>query len=128
MNEKAIELLEKVLEIKSRISPDYSEHTIKLAADEMMVFVEDALILLNQAEAINAELLTACETFPAPNIISVYADFAEECSEKPSMAIYKAKFNGLCAFLRSCEDRAEKIEAAIAKYQSSTSVEPEVRQ
>jgi hypothetical protein len=37
------ELLEKALKVKARISPDYSEHTIKLAVDEMAVLIEDAL-------------------------------------------------------------------------------------
>ena len=61
------------------------------------------------------DLLTACENSPTDNMFSIFADFAEECFSKPSMAVYRNKFIGLATFLRSCEDRAQKIEAAIAK-------------
>lgn len=43
MSKEVITLLKKALKIKDRISLDYSEHTIKLAFDEVMVFIEDAL-------------------------------------------------------------------------------------
>jgi len=82
---------------------------------------------LDQAEASKVELLTVCKNSPNANMFSLFADFAEECFTKPSMAVYRNKFNGLATFLRSCQDRAEKMEAAIAKYQSRQSVEPEVR-
>jgi len=66
------------------------------------------------------DLLAACENFPTANQINLFANFAEECTEKPSMAIYKGRFMTLAAFLRSCEDRVKKVEAAIAKAQSVT--------
>lgn len=70
---------------------------------------------LDNAKASHKDLLAACENSPAANMFSLFADFAEECFTKPSMAVYRNQFTGLATFLRSCVDRAEKMEAAIAK-------------
>lgn len=70
---------------------------------------------LDTSEASKADLLEACENSPAADMFVSFANFAEQCTEKPSMAIYKGRFLGLATFLRSCVDRAEKMEAAIAK-------------
>jgi len=61
------------------------------------------------------DLLAACEKFPTANMFSLFADFAEECFTKPSMAVYRNKFNGLATFLRSCESRAKQAEAVLPK-------------
>lgn len=61
------------------------------------------------------DLLEACLNSPAPNMIAFFADFAEECTKKPSMAVYKSKFVGLATFLRSCKNRAERMQAVIIK-------------
>ena len=71
--------------------------------------------IIERLEASRKELLAACENTPATNMFSLFADFAEECFTKPSMAVYRNQFTGLATFLRSCVDRAEKMEAAIAK-------------
>jgi len=60
------------------------------------------------------QLLEACKHSPAPNFFADFANFAEECSEKRSMAIYKGRFLALTTFLRSCVDRSEKMLAALA--------------
>lgn len=60
-------------------------------------------------------LLAACKNSPAAEMFVSFANFAEQCTEKPSMAVYKSRFLGLATFLRSCVDRAEKMKAAIAK-------------
>lgn len=47
---EAIAKLKEALEIKKQISPDYTEETIKYAADLMMVHIEDALQLLTKEQ------------------------------------------------------------------------------
>ena len=61
------------------------------------------------------EMETALKRSPAPNIFAQFADFAEECMTKPSMAVYKGHFSGLAIFLRSCEGRAEESLAILAR-------------
>ncbi len=61
------------------------------------------------------KLLEACKAGPAPNIFAMFAHFAEECAEKPSMAIYKTNFIAMATFLNSCVDRSEKALQAIAE-------------
>ena len=61
------------------------------------------------------ELLEACKNSPASNMFTRFAKFAEECTEKPSMAVYKLNFMAMATFLRSCENNSQKVEAAIAK-------------
>ena len=61
------------------------------------------------------KLVEALEKGPAPNVFSQFADFAEECMTKPSMAVYKGHFSGLAIFLRSCVSRSEEALQALAK-------------
>ena len=77
--------------------------------------------LTEQKQTLTAQrddLLAACKNSPAPNMFTLFTHFAEECSEKPSMAVYKMNFLKLATFLRSCTDRAEKTMQAIAKAES----------
>lgn len=61
------------------------------------------------------DLLAVCKKGPAPNVFAQFADFAEECMTKPSMAVYKGHFSGLAVFLRSCVSRSEESLQALAK-------------
>lgn len=78
---------------------------------------KEACDIIDTSEASRKDLLEACLTSHKPIWFSEYATFAEVCSLKPTMAVYKQRFVGLAKFLRSCVGEAEKIEAAIAKAQ-----------
>lgn len=90
-------LLEKALEEKSNIHPDYSEHTIKLAADKMMIYIEDALALLDECQGLAKKQTvhiwmgskTACGLEKYPNEDSyIYAP--EICYNKQNAGIVRA--------------------------------------
>lgn len=91
---------------------------IQKAVRKCCLVIQEACDIIDRAESLNADLLEACNNSPAPNYFSTFADFAEECTEKASMAIYKGKFITLATFLRSCENRAITMQAAIAKAKS----------
>lgn len=64
------------------------------------------------------DLLKALKNGASPDIFAQFAqfaNFAEECMAKPSMAIYKTQFAGLATFLISCVGRSEEALQAIAE-------------
>lgn len=106
---EAIAKLEEALKIKEQISPDYTEETIKWAADLMMVHIEDALTLLkaerphpcNFVNLLKVEDATPCPEQPPASIQEVLEILEKE--EYLEKGVYK---------------RTEGVEKAIAKLRS----------
>lgn len=94
-----------------------SELEIEIDKKKLLSQSEMTKVILTLQQQRN-DLLKALKKGAAPNSFAIFANFAEDCMTKPSMAIYKGQFTGLATFLRSCVDRSEKTLQAIAKAES----------
>lgn len=86
-----------MLWMKNELSPE-----AKALISKLNVYVN--------GEKLNDNLFEICKKSPAPNFFANFAQWAEECSEKVSMVVYKQKFITMATFLRACENNANKIQ------------------
>lgn len=65
------------------------------------------------------KLVKALENSPSPPTFATFTSFAENFITNSSMAVYKGRFRALATFLRSCQDRSEKILQALTAYRKA---------
>ncbi len=136
---EAIEDLEKALKIKEQISPDYTEETIKYAADLMMVHIEDALAKLRTAqepteqppaeEYPNSEFIKV-QRVAAQYAIEAYEQDEEWCptkmtrlleacdrleTETQEKRLWKIRVDEAAEYIKDYEDLKAKLDTEIKK-------------